>query len=481
MSIIRSYSKRILSLKNMNQHLLKAEYAVRGDISIRSLEIDSKLRQGEKFPFTETVQCNIGNPHYLSQKPLTWIRQGLALASYPELLAHTSIFPEDIMQRIKHLLGHIRGGVGAYTESQGLPVVRESVCRFIEQRDKIGGLSPADLFLSNGASPSIEAFMTASIAGPRDGILTPIPQYPLYNALAELKLGTTIGYYLDEQNNKWSVCCIEMKTALDKAISQGITPKLLIVINPGNPTGQVLSYEGMREILEFCEEHRLILMADEVYQDNIYDAKKKFYSFRRVALEMKSPVEIASFHTISKGFFGECGLRGGYMQLMNFDPYVKDQIFKMVSIMIASNTLGQVALELALNPPKSGEPSYEKFVKERDEIQYELRRKAKLIDKTLNKMENISCNDVEGAMYAFPSIVFTKKAISAAGAVGMSPDKFYVMRLLEETGVVVVPGCGFGQRENTYHFRITILPTNIEEVLQKLNNFNEEFHRIYQD
>ena len=471
----------VLTLKNMNPHLLNADFAVRGDIANRCLEIDSKLRQGEKFPFTETVQCNIGNPHFLSQKPLTWIRQGLALASYPELLLQTSIFPNDIVQRISHLLSHIQGGVGAYTESQGLLVVRETVCRFIEERDGLGPVSTTDVFLSNGASPAIEAFMTAAISGPLDGILTPIPQYPLYKALTELKLGTNIGFYLGEEGNKWSINCFQIRQAIDKARLQGVTPKILVVINPGNPTGQVLAYESMKEILDLCQEYRLILMADEVYQDNIYDSEKKFYSFRKVALEAGSGVEIVSFHSISKGFFGECGLRGGYMHLINFDPCVKDQIFKMVSIMIASNTLGQVALELALNPPKSVDPSYEKFVKEKDYIQLALMRKAKYIDKALNKMENISCNDVEGAMYAFPSIVFTKNAISAAGAVGMSPDKFYVMRLLEETGVVLVPGCGFGQRENTYHFRITTLPTNIEEILQRIEKFNEDFHRLYQD
>lgn len=479
--MIRNFSKNILTLKTMNQNLLKAEYAVRGDIALRSMEIDRLLHKGEKFPFSEIVQCNIGNPHYLDQKPLTWIRQGLALVTCPELLEHKSLFPADIMERSRFLLSHIKGGVGAYTESQGLPIVRETVCKFIQERDKSGPLSVNEVFLSNGASPAIEAFLTTAVNGKNDGILTPIPQYPLYNAMAELKNGTSIGYYLDEQNNKWSVCHIEMKKSLVNAIAKGITPKILVVINPGNPTGQVLSYESMREVLEFCEEHRLILMADEVYQNNVYDSKKKFHSFRKVALEMKSNVEIASFHTISKGYFGECGLRGGYMQLINFDPYVKDQILKMVSIMIASSTLGQVALELALHPPKPGGESFELFVKERDGIQAALKRKAKLIDKTLNKMENILCNDVEGALYAFPSITFSTKAVNAASNLGMSPDKFYAVRLLEETGIVIIPGCGFGQRENTYHFRITTLPLNLEEVLEKLHHFNDNFHNAFKD
>lgn len=68
---------------------------------------------------------------------------------------------------------------------------------------------------------------------------------------------------------------------------------------------------------------RLLLMADEVYQENIYQSKTPFVSCKKVLGGMGYPytnsVELASFHTVSKGVYGECGLRGGYMELVNFD------------------------------------------------------------------------------------------------------------------------------------------------------------------
>lgn len=72
-------------------------------------------------------------------------------------------------------------------------------------------------------------------------------------------------------------------------------------------------------------------------------------------------------------------------------------------------------------------------------------------------MKNITCNEVEGAMYAFPAVKFSQKALDAAKAVNQSVDLFYCLRVLQATGIALVPGSGFLQWPGTYHFRITTL------------------------
>jgi alanine transaminase len=67
------------------------------------------------------------------------------------------------------------------------------------------------------------------------------------------------------------------------------------------------------------------------------------------------------------------------------------------------------------------------------------------LEDAFNKLEGISCNKAEGAMYLFPQIHLPQKAIEAAKAAEKAPDAFYALRLLESTGIVVVPGSGFGQ------------------------------------
>mmetsp|Transcript_19207 Transcript_19207/g.25306 ORF Transcript_19207/g.25306 Transcript_19207/m.25306 type:complete len:86 (+) Transcript_19207:1-258(+) len=80
-------------------------------------------------------------------------------------------------------------------------------------------------------------------------------------------------------------------------------------------------------------------------------------------------------------------------------------------------------------------------------------------------------------MYVFPQIPLPEKAIQAAEFSNQKPDAMYCMELLEATGVIVVPGSGFGQKEGTWHFRTTMLPPEdqIDKVLARIEKFHKEF------
>ena len=65
-------------------------------------------------------------------------------------------------------------------------------------------------------------------------------------------------------------------------------------------------------------------------------------------------VELISLHSISKGLMGECGLRGGYFEAHNFDKFANDIFYKLKSIELCSNTVGQVATQLMVDPPREG-------------------------------------------------------------------------------------------------------------------------------
>ena len=76
-----------------------------------------------------------------------------------------------------------------------------------------------------------------------------------------------------------------------------------------------------------------------MYQANVYAVDKKFHSFRKQVIKMNSKVPLFSFQSISKGYYGECGLRGGYTQCENVDEQVIDQLYKLMSMNLCSNTL----------------------------------------------------------------------------------------------------------------------------------------------
>lgn len=244
-----------------------------------------------------------------------------------------------------------------------------------------------------------------------------------------------------------------------------------------------------------------MLLADEVYQQNVYTRAHPWRSFKSVAASMglidprdtfaNRGIQLASFHSsesrscpckhcalclilhrwliifpllllplsaVSKGFTGECGRRGGYVELIGFDKDVRHEFYKLASISLCSNVTGQVAVGLQCAPPRAGDPSYALFTSESQAIMDSLARRAVKLREALTRLPGVSCEAPEGALYVFPRFEIPTRAVEAAAAAGKSPDMFYCLALLDATGIVLVPGSGFGQVSGTHHFRSTILP-----------------------
>lgn len=480
-----------LEVSQLNQTTLKAKYAVRGKIPIRADELKDELETNpEKLPFDDIISANIGNPQQLDQKPLTWYRQVLALLQYPQMLetldVHTinKLFPKDVVTRATTLLDSI-GSLGAYSHSQGVTGVRKSVAEFITRRD--GYPSNAnDIFLTGGASAAVQYLLQILSENEKSGFLIPIPQYPLYTATIALNNAVPIGYYLDEANN-WSTNPTEIRKLISENQQKGIDLKCLVVINPGNPTGAILSRDDIKDIIDIAAEYGLVLIADEVYQENVFQGE--FISMKRVLSELiesnpdlYSSVQLASLHSTSKGVSGECGQRGGYMELTGFTDEVRLIIFKLASINLCSVVSGQALMELMINPPKLGEDSYELYNQETTGIHDDLMSRATFLHESFNKMEDISCNKPMGAMYLFPRLNFSpekyEKLYTEAKEADATIDEFYCFELLENTGICCVPGSGFGQVPDTYHLRTTFLPPG-KEWIKKWTDFHEEFVSKY--
>ncbi|EGD75245.1 alanine aminotransferase [Salpingoeca rosetta] len=456
----------------INQFVIASHYAVRGTIYI---EAQKRKASGKEVIFT-----NIGNPQSLGQKPITFPRQVISLVTCPQLLEHPDVgklFPEDAIARAKKYLDNLPGGSGAYQDSRGNMYVRQEVADFIARRDGHPA-NPEHIFLSDGASPAIQRCLNMLIRDQKDGILLPTPQYPLYSASVALLGGVILGYGLQEEQG-WSLSIDNLNEVVADAKERGLTVRALVVINPGNPTGQVLSRENMEEIARWAAVNRVVLLADEVYQTNVYGSRP-FISFKKVVTEMGDEgknVELISFHTVSKGVFGECGRRGGYLEATNIHPGALDQLYKVFSIGLSSNVDGQLMMGLMCNPPKPGDASYEQYEQECDAIFQSLKRRAEMISNAFNALPGVSCQNVEGALYAFPRVRLPEAAVKEAEKKDMGPDLFYCLELLHATGICAVPGSGFGQEEGTFHFRTTILPA--EEQMPRVIDLFTSFHKDF--
>ncbi|CAI4217497.1 unnamed protein product [Parascedosporium putredinis] len=461
-----------LNIDNINQNVVRAQYAVRGELAVKSELFRAKLARGDAdLPFNQVISANIGNPQQLDQKPITFFRQVASLLENPKLLEHQDVllkslgYQTDVIERAQWLLSQCQS-VGAYSASAGVPAIKQSVANFLERRDGF----PADaahIYLSGGASSGVNTLLNILCADKNSGILVPIPQYPLYTASLAVLDAVCVPYYLDEAR-LWGTDLEAIKTSYEKAKAEGVDTRAIVIINPGNPTGASLPEADIRSVIEFARQENLVLIADEVYQTNVFSGE--FHSFKAVLRRMQQEqpgtydhLELASLHSISKGMVGECGHRGGYFELVGFNPLVEAEIYKFVSITLCA---------------PEGEPSYELYNQEYNSIFNGLKERAFALHAAFSQMEGVECGEPQGSMYLFPTIKLPAKAAEAAAAEGRTADEFYCMRLLEATGICVVPGSGFGQREGTLHFRTTFLAPGTEWV-GNIIKFHKEFMDQY--
>lgn len=467
----------------LNEHVIKAEHAVRGAIVQRAGKIRVRMAKGEKLPFNSVIPCNIGNPFAVGKHEITFARQLVAACELAKLRKSSKLIPAEVRDRAKLILANTPGGLGAYSPSQGIEIIRHHVAEYIGYRDGYPS-DPEDIFLINGGSQAVNFLIRLIISNSNVGIMCPYPTYSLYTAEINMMNGHCIPYFLDE-SSQWETKIAELERAYKEAYDNGIDVRCLVVINPGNPTGNVISKEMVGQMIDFADANKLMIIADEVYQTNVYDETRPFVSFKKMMMDKKSKVPLVSLNSISKGFLGECGHRGGYVEFHNCPEESKGQFFKLASIGLSPNGVGQVIVDCLCKPPTSLEC---KTIWDREtnaEIK-SLGRKAKLLQNALNKLPGIKTNPSNGAMYLFPRLFLPQKAIDTAAKTILNgkpvkPDMLWAMELLDNTGIIVVPGSGFGQVPDTYHFRITFLPESeiMDDVIERISKFQVQFMDKY--
>uniref|UniRef100_A0A672QXJ9 alanine transaminase n=1 Tax=Sinocyclocheilus grahami TaxID=75366 RepID=A0A672QXJ9_SINGR len=417
-------------------------------------------------PKTELMGTPVGDRNNWSISNYFYL-QVLAACFYPALLEDDSL-PLDVKQRAESLLRECDGGsIGSYTDSSGITKIKHCVSQFITRRD--GGVpsSPDNIFIKSGSQTIMLKLLIHSKDSCQTGVLIPVPTYASFTLAVEEQGAAIIPYHLCEEQG-WMLQVEELRKALHTG-RKTCNPVALYICNPGNPTGHIQSRKSIEEVIRFAAEERLFILADEVYQSCVYGDDTEFYSYKKVLSEMgstiSSTVEMASFNSVSKGFMGECGLRGGYMELVNLDPAVKQYASRLFSTRSCPPVVGQIALDLMADPPKPGDPSYPTF----SEVG------------VFAELPGISCQPLKAGFFVFPCLHFSLKAIKWAKKRQMEPDMLYCLCLLEETGLHVRPGCEYGQRKDSHHIRLFVATQEniMEDALQRLKTFHTRFMKEF--
>uniref|UniRef100_A0A3B4APR6 alanine transaminase n=1 Tax=Periophthalmus magnuspinnatus TaxID=409849 RepID=A0A3B4APR6_9GOBI len=364
--------------------------------------------------------------------------QVLAGCVYPPLLEDRT-FPVDVRQRSETLLDACEErSVGSYTDSSGLDHVRHSIAEFITSRDGVP-CSASNVFISGGSQRVMVKLLAGTEWDFPTGVLTPMPP-PLTLPMLLDEAGVSLEPYRLNKDHKWAVNVDELYRTLTTARWR-CKPRAIFISNPSNPTGHVQSRKSIQEVIRFAAAAGLLLLVDEVYQEYVFGDGLEFISYKKILFEMGPPysdtVEMASFYSISS--IGECGLRAGFMELVNIDPRVMHFVDTMLCTDISTPVMGQLALDLMVKPPKPGDASYHTYT--------EVQPKNTPCE-VLNNLPGVSCESAVGGVYLYPCVNVPVAVVTQAEA-----GALYCDLLMEEQAVLIGPGCSCGPPAGTCHFR----------------------------
>ncbi|MBI3935264.1 MAG: aminotransferase class I/II-fold pyridoxal phosphate-dependent enzyme [Acidobacteria bacterium] len=334
--------------------------------------------------------------------------------------------PPHIMEAVHQamLAGH-----NGYAPSTG---VAEAVRAIRASAEREGIRNIQDVFVTSGVSEAIEVCF-AALLDPGDNVLIPSPGYPLYEAALAKLGGEPVSYALDEQDG-WQPDLDEMARRVNNRT------RAIVVINPNNPTGAVCRRETLRGILDIAGRYGLVIFADEIYDKLLIDPVE------HVPLgSLTDDWPVITFNGLSKTYLVP-GFRMGWVIVSgegkNLTHY-REAIAKFLRVRLSSSHPAQYAIRAALEGPQDHLSG----------VLDKLRQRRDLTVSLLNAIPKIKCFPPQAAFYAFPRLDIAR------------PDSEFVMDLVRQTGVIVVPGSGFGQAPGSKHFRLVFLPP--EETIQK--------------
>ncbi|NNF17744.1 MAG: aminotransferase class I/II-fold pyridoxal phosphate-dependent enzyme [Gammaproteobacteria bacterium] len=382
-------------------------YEIRGALAHRAQELE---RQGY-----EIIKLNIGNPGEFGFRT-------------PETMRLAMI--ENLSES------------EAYCHQKGIFPAREAVVMQQQSRGIIN-TNAENVFIGNGVSELIDLTLRALLA-PGDEVLIPAPDYPLWSAATTLNGGRAVYY----------PCRVENGFVPDpEELAKLITPRTraIVIINPNNPTGAVYSKDVLSGIVALAEQHGLVIMSDEIYDQMLYDDAEH--------VPLATLVEgtlCATFSGLSK-VYRACGYRVGWVSFSGQTNSATDYLHALellASLRLCSNVPSQWAVQTALG----GYQSIQELTSEGGRLHSS---RAAIIEAVADS-PYLDLVAPQGSMYAFIGV--DQQRLPAFD------DHGFAMELLEKQHVLLAPGSSFNVPYRN-HFRMTLLPRagRIQEVFRRID------------
>jgi alanine-synthesizing transaminase len=354
--------------------------------------------------------------------------------------------PDEIFQDVIQNLREAQG----YCHSKGLFSARKAVMQRY-QAQGIDGIHVEDVIMGNGVSELIVMAMQA-LLNPKDEILIPSPDYPLWTAAVSMGGGTPIHYRCDEGDD-WQPDIADIEAKIT-ASTRGI-----VIINPNNPTGAVYSEDTLKKLVALAEKHNLVVFADEIYDRIVYDDA--------IHIPLASLVTDSlclTFNGLSKTY-RLAGFRSGWMLITGTKERAGSYIEgleMLASMRLCANAPAMLAVQTALGGRQSIEDLIlpgGRLLAQRD-LAYRL----------ITEIPGVSCVMPKSAMYLFPKL--------DPEIYPVADDEQLMLDLLKEERILMVQGSAFNL-DSKQHFRIVFLPDQ-EQLTESIARFAKFLERLRQ-
>ena len=391
--------------RQVSKRAAAIEYAIR-DVVVPAVELEKK---GHRI-----IRLNIGDP--------------LAYEGLPT--------PGHMIAAYKQALDSQDNGYGP---SYGLPELRQAIAE--AETDKGWTCSEDDVYVTHGVTEALQIIFAAFL---EEGtkVLAPGPHYPPYMAYPQMYGATTVEYRLDPNDN-WRIDFDDIHSKMDDSV------RLLVLINPNNPTGNVATPAEIDSLLDIARDYpQCTIISDEIYDGLDFTGQMSSTASH------SDSVPVIVLNGVSKVYFAP-GWRIGYMAW--HDPedrlsLVRDGVERLLRSRLCASTPAQHGYLAGLTNEHRWLDGHRSCVKER--LDYCMER--------IGEIDGLDCEAPGGAFYLFVRITDDRAA----------SDKQWVLDLLHQHHVLVVHGSGFSPEYGAGHFRMVCLPP--------IDTLAEAFDRIEQ-
>lgn len=333
------------------------------------------------------------------------------------------------------------GKASFYTQASGMPELKEAINTYFQNYYGYS-VSSDEVVVGAGAKYILYAFFM-SVINPGDEVIIPTPYWVSYADQIKTAEGRPIFIQtIDETNFKVTVSQLEA--------SRTEKTKVLLLNSPSNPTGMIYSKDELEAIGKWAVKHKILILADDIYGRLVYNSNV-FTPISSISDEIRNQTIV--INGVSKTY----SMTGWRLGFACGDKSIISAMSKFISQTTSNvSTVSQYAAIEALTG------SQEEFEKMRQAFEVRLNT----VYEELKQVPGFSVVKPEGAFYLFPNVAEAMKLK------GFDNVTDFTTAILEEVGVALVTGEGFGAPENVRLSYATDLDT-LKEAVRRLHRFME--------